>query len=560
MGITSDLIFIVLAALSGAIFALLLKQPMLVGYVLAGILIGPYTGGVTVQDRPDIERLSEIGVALLLFTLGLEFSFRHLKPVLFISSIGTLIQLVVCTACGFGLSHAIGLEWREAIWVGCIISVSSTMTVLKTLISLGVINSLSSKIMLGMLIVQDLAIIPMMLILPQITHVNLDFSQLYPAIIKSALFVAFMYFAGTRVFPKMFKYIASMRSRELFFLFTLAIALGIGYLTYQLGLSFPFGAFAAGIVLSETDFRHQALSDVTSLRDLFGLIFFVSVGMLLDPHFLLAEWKIIGSFLVCVLIIKTITTYLVVRCFNYRGDIPLMVGIGLSQIGEFSFVIGSSGLASGHISQETYSLIISVTVLSMILTPIFFRIAKAFSTRRSIKPMLLDKNSEVSDKEGHVVVVGGGIVGTHIAKVLTSLQVESIIIEIDHYRALELRKRSYKVIFGDAMHQSVLRAAGVQRAKLVVIASSNLAASPVIVRQARSLQSEIRIVARVDNAREMGEILRLGIKEVVEPKLEASLELVRQALLGLGTEERAILKITNLLREQNYSPSSLNKL
>ena len=370
MGIAGDIIIIVIAALLGGLIAQALKQPLILGYILAGVAVGPFTGGVTVADVHNIEKLAEIGVALLLFALGLEFSLRELRPVRSIAVIGTPIQIVLTTAFGYGIGRWLGWDWVSSLWFGALISLSSTMVILKTLESQGMIGTLSSRVMIGMLIVQDLAIVPMLIILPQLSDPRLGLSALVVAAVKAAIFLALMIFLGTRIIPRVMKYVARWNSRELFLVTTTAIGLGIGFGTYLFGLSFAFGAFVAGMLLSESDFGYQALSDIIPLRDIFGLLFFTSIGMLLDPQFL---WNHLGLVMTLVLIVmlgKGLIFASLSRLFRYRNVIPLATGLGLSQVGEFSFVLGRVGVETQSISPAFYSQVLTVTVVTMLLTPL----------------------------------------------------------------------------------------------------------------------------------------------------------------------------------------------
>ncbi len=287
MGVASDIILLVVVAFGCGLLLQRLGQPLILGYIVAGVILGPHTGGLTVSDIPEIERLAEIGVALLLFGLGLEFSLKDLRPVKKIALIGTPIQMIATIGLGFGIGSFMGWEWRPSLWLGAIISLSSTMVILKTLMNQGRLGTLSSKVMIGMLIVQDLAVIPMMVILPQLNDPAVGLPALGLAALKAAAFIVGMVLLGTRLLPRLMTHIARLGSRELFLLAITAIGLGVGYLTHLAGLSFAFGAFVAGMVLSESDYGHQALSDIIPLRDLFGLLFFASVGMLLDPVFLM---------------------------------------------------------------------------------------------------------------------------------------------------------------------------------------------------------------------------------------------------------------------------------
>src|SRR5689334_4680666 len=267
-----------------------LRVPLMVGYVAAGVLVGPYTAGPTVAQVHDIELLAEIGVALLLFSLGLELSFRDLGPVRRIALAGGPIQIVGTAAlAAYAAAKGFGAPAREAIWFGCMISVSSTAVALKTLSGAGVTHTLASRVMVGLLVVQDLAVIPMLVVLPQLGGANGLLASLARAIGIAGALLAAIVVLGTRLLPKLLKWVLAWGSRELFLVSVVAIGVGVGYATQLAGLSFALGAFVAGLVLSESEFSHQALSDVVPLRDIFGLLFFVSVGMLLDPAFVFSH-------------------------------------------------------------------------------------------------------------------------------------------------------------------------------------------------------------------------------------------------------------------------------
>ncbi len=386
MGITSDLIFIVIAALIGGLIAHLCRQPLIFGYMLAGVVVGPYTGGITVQNIHEIEMLAEIGVALLLFTLGLEFSFKELKRVSRIAFLATPLQIILCASMGYLIATKTGFNHRDAVWLGAAISLSSTMVVLKTLSSRNAQDSNSGRIMLAILIAQDLALLPIMLILPQITTENFSFLPIAIAFGNSALFLAFMYLGGAYIFPRLFNVITKLQSRELFFLSTLAFALGAGYLAHHMGLSFALGAFIAGMLLSDTHLNHNALHDVATLRDLFALIFFASVGMLFDPVFFISHISQILLLTLAIVVSKALMTAGTVRLFGYSRAFSWTIGLGLSQVGEFAFVIAKAGSASGALSHDTFALVIAITVVSMIATPAFFWLGEKLSGPYEMPP------------------------------------------------------------------------------------------------------------------------------------------------------------------------------
>lgn len=557
MGIAGDIIIIVVAALIGGMIARLFKQPLIIGYILAGVVIGPHTGFVMVPSTEEIERLAEIGVALLLFAIGLEFSFRKLKPVRKIALIGTPIQLLLTIGFGFAIGKLFGFGWQKSIWLGALISISSTMVTLKTLMSQGWLGTLSSRVMIGMLIIQDLAIVPMMIILPQINDPTSGLLVLGIALIKAAVFIALMVLLGTKILPFLLRRIARWNSRELFLLFITALGLGVGYGTYLFGLSFAFGAFVAGMVLSESDYGHQALSDIIPLRDIFGLLFFTSVGMLLDPAFLITNFKMIALLIVLVMVGKGLIFAGISRLFGYRNIVPLAVGLGLFQIGEFSFVLERVGFATNSIDIELYSLVLTTTIVTMLLTPFASSLATPlYSLRKKwFKHEPLDTiNLPEIGLSDHVIIAGGGQVGYNIAKILQRMRLTFVIVELDFQRVEQLKKDQFPIVYGDASQDVVLEAAHIRRASLLLITVPSVVVSQAITDRIHHLNPELHIVARTINVEHTEELHQRGVYEVVQPEFEASLEFTRQALLHLNVSIKKIQQIADAVRREMYAP------
>lgn len=410
MGLATDIILLIVAAFACGLLLQRLGQPLILGYIAAGVVLGPHTPGITVSNAHEVERLAEIGVALLLFALGLEFSLKDLKPVKKVALIGTPIQMLLTIALGIGIGSLLDWEWKSSLWLGAIISLSSTMVILKTLGSQGWLGTLSSKVMIGMLIVQDLAVVPLMVILPQLNNPAAGLSALGLGALKAAGFLAGMIWLGTRLLPRLLAHIAKIGSRELFLLAITAIGLGVGYVTHLVGLSFAFGAFVAGMVLSESDFGHQALSDIVPLRDLFGVLFFASVGMLFDPAFLMSHFGQVMLIIVVVGVGKGFLFAAICRLFRYGNVIPLAVGLGLFQVGEFSFVLAQVGVSSGSIDADLYALVLTVAILTMALTPIVSgQTSRLYSLKKrwiGHEPLETFNLSE-EGLRNHVVVAGG---------------------------------------------------------------------------------------------------------------------------------------------------------
>ena len=556
MGIATDLILLVVTAFFSGLLMQRLGQPLILGYILTGIAFGPYTGGFALTSVHEIELLAEIGVALLLFALGLEFSLKDLKPVKKIALIGTPIQIILTIAMGYGIGQMMGWDAKSSLWLGALVSLSSTMVLLKTLMNQGWLGTLSSKVMVGMLIVQDLAVVPLIVLLPMMNDPSLGWISLEIAILKTVVFLAGMILFGTRLLPLIMRYIAHLGSRELFLLAITAIGLGVGYLTYLVGLSFAFGAFVAGMVLSESDYGHQALSDIIPVRDLFGLLFFASVGMLLNPVFLMDHWQQVLILVLIVSLGKGFIFALLARIFKYGNVVPLAVGMGLFQVGEFSFVLAQVGVSTNSISHEVYSLVLSTAIITMFLTPIISgQTSRLYALRkRWFQHEPLDTiNFPESGLQNHVIIVGGGRVGFRIAQVLKRLSVPLLIIELDQLRVERANNSEITVIYGDASHEVVLEAAETSSARMLIITSPEVVIAQAIVENARKVNTEIQVVARAPGVEFLEEFKKLNISEVVIPEFEAGLEMARKALVHLHIPAAKIQHYTESLRQDLFA-------
>lgn len=551
MGIAADIILLVVTAFFCGLLMQRLRQPLILGYILAGVLLGPHTGGFMVKEIHDIELLAEIGVALLLFALGLEFSYKDLKPVKAIAFIGTPLQIGLTVLLGLGIGELMGWDMTTSVWFGALISLSSTMVLLKTLMNQGWMGTLSSKVMIGMLIVQDLAVVPMMILLPLMHDPAAGLPALSFALVKAVIFLACMYFIGTRLLPVLLRHIVALGSRELFLLAVIAIGLGIGFATYLVGLSFAFGAFIAGMVLTESDYGYQALSDVIPLRDVFGLLFFASVGMLLDPHFFIRHiWEVL-LLVSLVSLGKAGIFAFTARLFRYGNVVPIAVGLGLFQVGEFSFVLARIGLSDGFIDTDLYNLLLTTAVATMVLTPVLsgqtsrlYALKKRYFHREPLHTINFT-NEEFSN---HVVLAGGGRIGMQIAKILHDLQIPFVIVELDQ-RLVEMAKEAgFNVVFGDAGQEVVLEAANASKAILLVVTIPGIVVSQAIINSTRHLNPEIPVVARLADTEFMDVFAKLQVRDLVYPEFEAGLEMTRQALLHLGLPVQEVHRYTEPLR------------
>ncbi|PIZ61751.1 MAG: portal protein, partial [Candidatus Marinimicrobia bacterium CG_4_10_14_0_2_um_filter_48_9] len=552
MGIAADIVIIVVAGLLGGLLAQRFRQPPLLGYILAGVFLGPHTGGITVSNIHELERLAEIGVALMLMALGLEFSLKKLKSVRRIALIGTPIQILLTIGFGAGLGQLLGFAWQDAIWLGAFIALSSTMVILKTLIQNGRMGTLSSRVMIGILLIQDLAIVPLLIILPELNNLQQGFSRLLFAVLQSAIFLAVMIFLGTRILPRIIQYIARWNSRELFILAVTAIGLGIGYVTYLIGLTFALGAFMAGLVLSESDHGHQALSEIVPLRDLFTLIFFTSVGMLLNPSFILQYWETLLILVIAIMVGKGLIFYGLARVFRYHNVIPVALALTMFQVGEFSFLLAQVGYARGLITQTTFSMGLSLAVITMFMTPLVSRtippIYRYLNRKHTEEETPEALNFPENELRGHVIIAGLGRVGLYVANVLQQVDHRLVAIELDQNRFEKYKTEKFPLIYGDATSSSVLMAAGLEHAAMLVVTLPSIASTLSLVRHVKRIRPDLHIVARIASTNDRALLNQMGVYEIVQPEHEAALELTRQALLHLGLPGQEIQRFADQAR------------
>jgi CPA2 family monovalent cation:H+ antiporter-2 len=558
LGIAADFVLIVVAGLIGGILARALRLPLLVGYIVAGVVVGPHTAGPTVTQIHDIETLAEIGVALLLFSLGLEVSFRDLQVVRRVALLGGPIQILLTIAAGataavFGL----GIPVTEAIWVGAMTSVSSTMVVLKVLAAGGVTSTLASRVMIGLLLVQDLAVVPMLIILPQLgTAENLLWRLAASLAVAGALLLA-VFVAGTRLLPSLLRRILGWGSRELFLVAVVAIGVGVGAAFHAAGFSFAVGAFVAGLILSESEFSHQALSDVVPLRDIFGLLFFVSVGMLLEPRYAFDNAPLIAVAVTLIFVTKALIFGVTTRLFGYWNMAPWVVGLGLSQIGEFSFVLARVGYHAGSITKPVYDLALTATVLTMALSPLVSALALPLGRawQRWRKPRRDHPSISVPapPSSGHVVVAGYGRTGRAVARALREAAIPCLVIEFNHSLIADLAADGFSGIWGDISREEILHAARLEQARMLVLTMPDHGTACLAIGRSRRLNPELVVIARSTRIHHLEELRGLGVSAAVQPEYEGGLEMVRLGLAHFGHDEARLRQIVDSLRAELYS-------
>ena len=549
-------------AFIGGVFARRIGLPTIVGYLLAGIAIGPFTPGF-VGDTETIGQLAELGVIFLMFGVGLHFSLRDLWRVRSIAIPGALGRMVITTLMGFGLSQFWGWTPASGMVIGLAISIASTVVLLRGLTDNGLLNSPSGQAAVGWVIVEDLATVLILVLLPSLVNTSDGFNwqQLGITLLKAAGFVILALFAGTRFIPWLLMRIAHTRSRELFILAILAITLGIALGAAELfGVSLALGAFVAGIVVSESPLSHQVGADVLPFRDAFAVLFFVSIGMLVNPSYLLNNIGDILALTALIVLGKALVTLLMGALLPWSALTTLVLSAGLSQIGEFSFILGQEGLSLGLLERDQYSLILAGALLSITLNTPMFRLIHPLEKWLQGFPRLwkllnhhfpLPVHEEETYKD-HVVIVGYGRVGHHIVSLLQELEIPHLVVEADAQRVEELNQRGISTLFGDAANSEVLTHTGLKHARALVVAGPDEASSELVVATARDLAPGLPIIARASTEDGIDRLAELGAQEIVHPELEGGLEIVRYTLLQLGFPLQEIHRYTDAVRRDHY--------
>ena len=565
-----DLVTVVIAAFLGGAAARVLRAPPVLGYLAMGMIIGPYVAGrsgdewlhfATVADVETVHKLAEIGVVLLVFAIGIEISFRELLSLGKVIVIGGILQITVTGALLTPIGLLLGLDLTTAIILGMVGALSSTMVVLKTLTDRGEIHSLHGRLLTGFLLMQDLVFILMIAMLPALDGSGGAAGVLWEigsGVLKTVVIIGGVALLGIKVMPHIMSRITLLGSREVFVLMVMAIVFAISGLTNFVGLSAALGAFVAGLLLSESDIGHWALAEVAPLRDIFAALFFASLGMLTDPVFIITHWGDVLAVIGAAVVIKLIVTAIIVRTAGYLPNTALLTGVGLGQIGEFSFILVAGALALGVVDQDFHSLIVVSAVLTMAAGPPTIswgsRMVNVFSRRfRVLRPYRIgDPHSEERPRQtfGHVVVCGLGRVGSLVAQELRQHNVPFSVIDLDPRILNEWRANGYHTILGSSDREEVLRAARVPQAGLLVITTGDPVSVEMTAHRALQLQPELDIVARVRARSEGEDLQKMGVREVVWPEMEAGLEIVRHSLSRYQTPDYEVDRVIYQLRER----------
>lgn len=549
-------------AFFGGWFVRLLGLPTIVGYLLAGIAIGPFTPGF-VGDSSTINQLAELGVIFLMFGVGLHFSYRDLWKVRDIAIVGALGQMLTTAAIGYALSQWWHWSPLAGLVLGLAISVASTIVLLRGLMDHGLLQTSHGQVAIGWLVMEDLATVLILLVMPNLAHAaaHPDWRALTLTVVAALGFIAFMLFVGGRVIPWLLLRVSHTRSRELFVLAILTIALGTALSSaHWFGVSLALGAFMAGAVAGESPLHHRIAEDLLPFREAFAVLFFVSVGMLLNPHYLIDNLQPVLALTAVIVVGKFVVTATWASLFARPARTALVVAAGTSQIGEFSFILGQTGLSLGLLQPDQYALILAGALLSILLNPLMFRAASGVERGLQYSPRVwnfLDRHgTRVPPKctllNNQVVVIGCGRVGGHLIDVLNRLEIPCLAIDADPDRVEHLRSQQVPALLGDAANSDILTHAGLDRARIVVIALPEQTATELTVAAAHDLAPMLPIFARAATGAGITRLAKLGAKTVIHPELEGGLQLIRHTLLCLDFPLEGVRRYADRIRQAPY--------
>ena len=562
----ADLLIILAFSVPVAFACLRLKLPLLVGLMLTGIVIGPYGLGL-IKELEAIEILAEIGVMLLLFTIGLEFSLERLREMkrLVVAGGGLQVGLTIAAVAAVAVT-AFGRSLNQAVFFGFLVALSSTAIVLKSYAERKETDAPHGRAAVGILLFQDISIVLMMLLVPVLGGKDAaSFGAIAAKLGGSLLGLIVIVAAAWFLVPVMLRQIVSLKSPEVLLLLVVLLCLGISFVTSQFGLSLALGAFIAGMVLAESDFSHQVTADILPFRDVFNSIFFVSIGMLLSFTALVENLLTVFLWVVLLVAGKALIVWTVIQLLGFPQRVAAMTALGLAQIGEFSFVLAKAGRSAELLPDADYQSFLGASIISMILTPFMIAVAPRFGYLvQRVIPDKADTDAGGGDAEedmhitstgglnNHVIIVGYGLNGRNLARVLRAVMVSYTVLELNAEVVREAKEKGEKINYGDATRREVLHHAAVEQANALVLAMSDPQAVRRTVKQARELNERIYIVVRTRYTSEITELLQLGADEVIPEEFETSIEIFSRVLLRYGVDRHTIENQIERIRRQGY--------
>ncbi|NWG02505.1 MAG: cation:proton antiporter [Syntrophaceae bacterium] len=537
-----------------------IKVSSIVGFLIAGVALGPHGFGI-VREVREVELLAEVGVILLLFMIGLEISLKSLKRIHSTILAGGFSQVFLTLLVTAALTYPFLRKWNASFFMGFLVALSSTAIVMRMLFDRAEMDSPHGRLSMGILIFQDLCVVPLMLLIPILAGHQGSFTQVSWTLFKSAAILFIVIFGARWLVPNLLHQIVHTRSRELFVITIILLCLGTALLTSELGLSLALGAFLAGLVISESEYAYQAISDILPFKDSFNGLFFISIGMLMDLTLLVENLFIILLAVLFILLIKTSTGFFSVHLLGHPIRVSLQTGLHLAQIGEFSFVLAMTGKSAGLITESLYQLFLSASVWTMVLTPFILRASPGISSWISSKKLLerLDRMRKKAEKEGfparregHVIIIGFGLNGRNLAEVLKESSIPYVILELNNDTVIQMKKKGEPIFYGDGTSPEILHKLGITAARMVVVAISDPASTRRIVQVARKENARLYIIVRTRYTSEVEDLLKLGANEVIPEEFETSIEIFAKVLHHYQVPKNLLIEQIEKVRSGSY--------
>ena len=551
-----DLVILLVVSLPINILFHKIKLPSVMGYLIAGVLIGPH-GLELISDVPAVKELAEIGVVLLLFVIGLEFSLgRLLKNLASVLGVGGL-QLGMTAIVAWFISKEIGFQQSQSIALGLIVALSSTAIVLKMITDYAEIDTLHGRLCIGTLLFQDLCVVPIMLLLPLLgqaeVHTSADFIF---QVVKSLMAVVAIYYLSRLIVPKALAWVAHVGNKEHLTLSVVFIILVTGWISQEMGLTLAMGALIAGMIISESEYNHQIILDILPLRDYFSSIFFISVGMLLQINvFTDFIWTCL-SLTVFLVLFKGSLTMLACLLVRVPLRVSFVVGMRLAQVGEFSLILLAMTLEQGLFNSHEYQLILIVSILSMLFAPLLIQASTGLSIKlfSKLKSKEIDSIQKQDPKlEDHVVIVGYGVGGRTLAQVLLETKIPFLVLDLDGERVKRALTEGITALYGDCAQEQTLFRAGVKDARMIVLKISDYSVTEKVVRLSRRINPQIKIMVRTRRIDQVEELKTAGADQVIPEEFETSIEIFSRVLRDYHVPSNIIEQQVELIRLEGYS-------
>ncbi|KAA3633283.1 MAG: hypothetical protein DWP97_09485, partial [Calditrichaeota bacterium] len=533
------------------------KLPSIAGFILSGLLVGP-NGLRWINDTHQVEMLAEIGVALLLFGIGVELSLDKLKKIWRLAAIGGFLQVVLTTLAAYGVSISFGFDGKSSLTIGIVVALSSTAIVMKGLEDRGEINAPHGRLILGILVFQDFSVVPAMLLIPMLIGVDFTAGQFIINFGKSIGIIIVVLFSAILLVPRILEFVAKTRQRQLFILSVFVVCLGTAWMVTMSGASLAIGAFLAGLVVAGSKFRHQATADILAFKEVFASLFFVSIGMLVSPRIVLYKLEDILILLTFIIVGKALIVFIVAMIMKFPMRPALSASLALAQVGEFSFVVIYSILGTGLLPESIENNLVTASIISMFITPFIISfgpklaagLGKMSWLQKSFQIGTVEENADTIRKmKDHVIIAGYGFAGRELATSLKKLGVPFLVIDLNIENVKRASEEVGDAVYGDITSESVLRYLEIQNAKELVLLINDPMASEQTVQLARKLAPELYITVRTTYLLDIQPLEQAGANEVIPAEREAAVQVTSQVLKRIKVSGEDIVKQASTIRE-----------